>query len=465
MQRTIRIADFDWPRGPVSINQLMAMPNGQWEHMRYEITKRRQEDQSRPLARCRLCGGSVFIKSQATEAGLSPYFAHFSDAPRECPWHHGPNLHPDNARAAQYQGQQESALHRWLCNQVAERVGADPRARGISVDTYQRPTIEGRGRWPDVYFEIAGLGRFAVEIQLSKPFAPEIVARQLFYNREGISLIWLFRELLDPLPQGFRDVLTLQRGNAFTIGDDVLRASKAKGTLLLDCHLEAPRGGFLKPKRVALDDLTLNSGRSVFLTDRRTQVLKDYCKSGREKWRNALRQAPPPLSNNPFSEAIYHPAWDSARMFVPELSPWKQRYWQENGGRGGVFFCELIAILFSIAHSGKGKGDRLYVTRIQGPEALLQMLNAKLGGRSFMPYAAMIEAFLKASARAELLTRQSLAQAIEQAGLTRLQVGPDDPTWRAAARIFPEILDGVRRQEMIDVSALPPWAGGGPINA
>lgn len=460
MQRTIRLVDFDWPRGPVSIEELMAMPSAQWEHIRFEITKRRQEHPTQPLARCRLCGGSVFIKAQATAQGLSPYFAHFSGAESDCAWHHGRNLHPDDARAAQYLGQQESALHRWLCEQIAEIVSLDPRAREISVERYHRPTIEGRGRWPDVYFEIDGLARFAIEIQLSKPFASEIVARQLFYNREGISLIWLFRELNEPLPQGFRDVITLQRGNAFTIGDDLLRHSRANGQLFLDCHLEASRGGFLKPKRVVLDALTLTSGRSVFLSDRRTDVLKEFCKAGRTKWVNAFRQAPGTTSRNPFSESIYHSAWDSARMFVPALSVWKQRYWQTEGGSGVAFFCELIAILFSIAHSGKGDGDRLYLTRIEGPEALLQMLNAKLSGWAFMPYAELISAFLRASARAELLARSSLANILYHARRSRAQVGPEDPTWQAAVRIFPEMLDGVRRQEMIDVGALPAWAGG-----
>lgn len=460
MQRTIEIVDFDWPRGSVSIAMLMAMPSGQWEHIRYEITKRRQEDRGRPLARCRLCGGSVFIRSQTTADGLSPYFAHYPDTPQDCPWHQGPNLRPDDARAAQYQGQQESALHRWLCEQVANIACGDPRSRDVSVDTYQRPTIEGRGRWPDVYFELDGLGRFAIEVQLSKPFAPEIVARQLFYNREGISLIWLFRDLVEPLPQGFRDVLTLQRGNAFTIGDDVLRASFERGTLLLDCHLEAPSGGFLKPKRVRLDELTLNSGRSVFLSDRRTQILKDFAKAGRQKWHDAFRESPGTQSQNPFSEGVYHHAWDSIRMFVPEMSEWKQRYWQVNGGRGDQFFAELVAILFSIARSGRGDGDHLYLTRIQGTEPLLPMLNAKLSGHGFMPYATMIEHFLAVGARRDLLERESLSRIIASAKSGRPQITPTDPTWRAVTRIFPEVFDGVRRQEMIDMFALPAWAGG-----
>lgn len=59
------------------------------------------------------------------------------------------------------------------------------------------------------------LGRFALEAQLSKRFAPGISAHHLNYEREGVNLIWIFFELAAPLPQGFHDVITMQRGNAF----------------------------------------------------------------------------------------------------------------------------------------------------------------------------------------------------------------------------------------------------------
>lgn len=461
VQRTIRLVDFDWPRGPVSIDELMALPKGQWEHLRYEITKQHQLHPSTPLARCRLCEGGVFIRSQATRTGLSPVFAHYPDAPQDCPWHHGTNLHPDDARAAQYNGQQESALHRWLCDEVAKAAGRDARCKDVEVDAYRRPTIAGRGRWPDVYFEFEGLGRFAVEIQLSKPFAPEIVARQLFYAREGISLIWLFREVGTSLPQGFRDVITLQRGNAFVISDDALRASEKQKTLSFDCYVELADGsGFGRPKRVVLDDLTLDSGRSVYLVDQRTRKLKEYCSAGRRKWREAFKEAPATESPDPFTEAIYHRAWDSVRMFVPALSEWKADYWQANYSRGDVFYAELVAILYSIAHSSLGNGDKLYLTRIPSKDGLLPMLNAKLSGAAMKPYATMIETFLALSARNDLLERGSLTRAFAHAKATVPQVTPSHPTWQGATRIFPEILDGVRRQEMIDVHALPTWAGG-----
>jgi competence CoiA-like predicted nuclease len=61
----------------------------------------------------------------------------------------------------------------------------------VTVDTYRRPSIAARGRYPDVYAEIDGLGKFAIEVQLSKPFAPEIVARHIHYEAEGVALLWV----------------------------------------------------------------------------------------------------------------------------------------------------------------------------------------------------------------------------------------------------------------------------------
>lgn len=54
LQRTIRIADFELPRGAVPIGTVMAMPRESWEHLRTQINSRRQEYPDSALARCRL---------------------------------------------------------------------------------------------------------------------------------------------------------------------------------------------------------------------------------------------------------------------------------------------------------------------------------------------------------------------------------------------------------------------------
>ncbi|WP_231382216.1 hypothetical protein [Sphingobium indicum] len=469
MQRTIEIADFELPRGAISIADLMAMEQARWEHIRTEINLRRRADPTSPLARCRLCEGGIFIRAQLTAAGTYPVYAHFSGSPLDCPWYDGENLKPDDARAAQYNGHQESALHRWLCQTVEQVAKVDPRCSHSAIDTYLRPSIAERGRWPDVFLEMGALGAFALEIQLSKPFAPEIAARHLHYDREGVSLIWIFRDLASgagaDLPQGFRDVITMQRGNAFVFDADALAASIARNTLILNCYLETERGGYLKPRLVALDDLDTRSERSVFLEDRRTGRLLEYCTNGRAKWWEPFKQADPHKVRYPFNETCFGPAWDSIRAFVPELSEWKRHYREEKLENGEHHFLEIAAILFSIANSARLGRDRLHITRIQGEGALINMLNSKIGSARFGCYAVLAETMLSNTAAHDRLDRDSLRATFEQAKASHAQIEPRHPVWVAAKRLFPEVLDGPLRAELHDLGKLPQWAIGGPTPA
>lgn len=82
-QRTIQIADFELPRGSVSIEQLMAMPRTGWDHLRREINLRRQQDRSQPLAKCRLCEGGVYIP-RARRSNATGFSRCRDDAARKC---------------------------------------------------------------------------------------------------------------------------------------------------------------------------------------------------------------------------------------------------------------------------------------------------------------------------------------------------------------------------------------------
>lgn len=460
VQRTIEVADFELPRGGVSIQQLMAMSRATWDHLRSEINRRRRQDPTRPLARCRLCKGPVFIRSHFAGGNHAPVYAHYPESPVDCPWHQGVNLKPDDARAAQYEGHQESALHRWMCDTIAELLAKDPRCTNVTVNTYRRPAIEKRGRYPDVYAELDGFGNFAIEIQLSKPFAPEIAARHLHYEMEGIALIWVFRELCAELPQGFHDVITLQRGNAFLFDDHAFAASNKREMLVLNAVLEDDHGGFLKPRPVVLDDLDINNGRAVFLEDRRSNRLLAYCRAGREEWWEAFAKAPPSDFDYPFNEPCFLSVWNSIKMIVPALSRWKDQMWSEQLVRGDRQFAELSAILFSIARTAVTGKDRVYVTRYTDSSALTAMLNAKLTAHAFMPYAMLIEMMLATTSARDRLNRQSLARAFAKAKSEVPQIEPGHPVWTAVTRLFPEIFDGLLRAELQDVGKLPTWADG-----
>ena len=457
MQRTIQIADFELPRGPVTVQQLMAMERPAWEHIRGEITRRRRLAPEQPLARCRMCGEGVYIKAQASTEGHTPLFAHFSDRASNCPWYHGNPLVPDNARAAQYQGHQERALHRWMCDTIAEILRKDWRASNVRVDAYHRPKIEERGRYPDVYVELEGVGKFAIEVQLSKPFAFEIAARHLYYQAEGVSLIWVFRDLAVELPQGFRDVITMQRGNAFLFDDAALALSLQNNALTLSCLLES-ENGWLKPRLAELTDIDRGTGRSMFLEDRRTKKMLDHCAAGRVKWVEALEVGAPFDFEDPIIDNQFGPCWDSIRMFVPALSRWKDKWYRQYLRRGRPHFLDLMAVLFSIQRSAETGHDHLYVTRYKNDGALVAMLNARLSGELYKRYADLIETMLRRTALADLLNRASLRTALAKARGEADQIGTGHPLWDAAIRMFPEVFDGITRAELADLEQLPAWA-------
>lgn len=461
MQRTIEIAEFELPRGTVTIAQLMAMEPGEWEHLRSEINLRRRSAPHRPLARCLLCKSPVYIKAQATLSGNVPLFAHYADAEPDCPWYQGKPLIPDNARAAQYKGQQECARHRWMCDTIADVLRADPRSTKVTVDQYRKPAIEERGRYPDVYAELDGVGKFAIEVQLSKPFAFEIAARHLHYRREGVSLIWVFSELADELPQGFRDVIALQRGNAFLFDAAAIAASSECGELMLSCYIESD-GGWLKPRLAALADLDRSNGRSMFLEDRRTKKLLDSCAAGRAKWVEALQVgAPFDFEDTPVDD-LFGACWDSICAFVPRLSGWEGAWYRQYLRRGRPHFLGLMAMLFSIQRSAETGQDHVYVTRYKGDGALVAMLNARLSAELYKRYADLIETMLAVTAARHCLTRSSLQTTLGKARAEVPQIAAGHPIWDAAARIFPEIYDGMLRAELADCDQLPAWAAPAP---
>ncbi|MEO7332097.1 MAG: hypothetical protein ABI193_26210 [Minicystis sp.] len=457
-QRTILIADFELPRGAVAIEHLMAMPRAAWGHLRSQINLRWQQDRSSPLARCRICEGGVFIRSQATRDGHVPMFAHFPDGSKVCPWYDGGNMRLDDARAAQYQGHQESALHRRLCETIRELAKADRRHVHAAVDTYLRPAIHKRGRWPDVYLEMGMLGRFALEVQLSKPFAPEIAARHLHYDAEGVSLIWIFNTLEDPMPQGFHDVITMQRGNAFVFDDEAEAVSIKRGTLILKCYFEDGHGRWREPRLVALDDMQTGHGRSAFVEDCRTEFLKAFCKGERSRWWTAFKAARKERPNSPFYSDEFEPPWAALQALVPGLAEWEGEFWKARSDKARVHAAMLYAMLCSVVRSSETGKPTLYITKFAGDSAVLSMLNSKLNGADFRHCSDLFAAFLQSSRLADLLERPSLRKIMTAAREADAQIGQDHPLWRAMARLFPEVLDGLVRAELDDLDQLPAWS-------
>ena len=433
------------------------MPEDTWGHLRDAINDWRVADPERPLARCLRCWRGVFIRAMLVGERRLPLFAHFNAAELECEWHSSRNLTLDAARAAQYQGQQESELHRRLCDTLAELLRADPRHRRSSVGTYHAPSEAAHGRFPDVYAELDGLPPITLELQLSRAFAPEIAARGRYYGREGVGLIWVLYGLgpdEEDLPQGFRDVIRRHRGNAFVFDQVAMKASVAASTLVLRCYLKKGDGSFYLPKLARLDDLTFPRTGLPFLRDTRTPLLLEPASEARRRWWAAFAAMEPRRGRAMFDAIEFVAAYDSLKHHVPEIIEWV-RAEKETTRLAREHLFAVLAVLFSVARTAHSGEDRNLATCQTG---MVNMMNTRLHAAEFAPYATLVEALLQGTAAARLLSSGSLRDHIAKAKEAAAQVLPDHPVWAAAAWMFPEVLQPVVRDELQSLDELPSWA-------
>ena len=153
-QRIVEAATIDGI-GPVTARDLLAMPENRWGMLRDRITDRRHGKDGL-IARCMACAGSVYVRTAWASGVSHPLFAHYSGSDPYCPWYHGRNLAPADARASQYQGRQELNAHRLMCEQIAYIVALDERHIRHTVAKYlarpymptvasQMSTSSGRG--------------------------------------------------------------------------------------------------------------------------------------------------------------------------------------------------------------------------------------------------------------------------------------------------------------------------------
>lgn len=454
LKRIIRFALFDDGIGPISAEELVAARTERWELWRRMITDAHQATPRRDLARCLKCMGPVYIKTKAIKGVKRPLFAHYAGADAACPWFTGQPIAPDDARASQYGGAQESDVHRHLCNLIAELAAADPRAEAVTVDEYLPPTASAHGRYPDVLVRWAGLPPMAIELQLSRTFQTEISARCGHYDREGMPLIWVLYGVdldAEDIPQSFRDVLSRHRMNAFLLDQAAIDASRAQETLVLSCRLAKAGGGFEPARQVRLDALTFPSGGLPFVEDRLTPGLVAAGRQLRKPWFEALKTHDPARSG-PYID-LRPAAWDRAFASVdaaaPSLAPWLRA---DRTHRAQ--FAALVAVAFSVVTHAQGQ----FTNYATAQENVVAMLNSRLTSVVVGPYAFLLRAIIKLSSASDLLNG-SVGRHIQKAldmfdGNHCLE---HEPEWEAMAVLLPEIFDQRLRAELAAIGASPSW--------
>jgi len=404
--------------GPVTAQDLVGMPEDTWGLLRDRITDRRQGNDG-VIARCLACDGNVYIRTARRRGVSLPLFAHYSGNDPNCPWHHGRNLAPDDARAAQYRGRQESDFHRMMCEQVAALVALDPRHARHTVAEYLPPTETAHGRFPDVYVEWRGFGAFAIEFQMSNTFQTEISARCKHYEREGIPLLWILFgvDTKAQVQQSFLDVIRRHRGNAFVLDPAAVAASKEQSTLVLSCYL---RSGniFDSPRLVRFDKLTVPRSKLPYLEDRIVAPLLADIEQRRRPWFSSLSK------------------------------------WDHETPLHGLERTQslLVAAAFSIVAAANGT-DRNYASRHQN---IRGMLNTYLHAGIFGGYTDLLTRLIGNTAKAGLL-KTKVGEHLRRYR-SKAQADERSQEWSMLRHLLPEALDPIVREELKYLDALPVWA-------
>ena len=416
--------------GPLSARDLLAMPRDGWESLRAGITDHRNGNGGL-VAHCVACQGQVYI---TTSHGL-PLFAHYQGSDPRCPWYSGKNKHPNDARAAQYRGQQESEMHRRVCELIAEIAALDERCESTRVDKYLPPTEGEYGRYPDVLVDWRDFGRFAVEYQMSHTFQTEVSQRCIHYDREGIPLLWVLSSFdHNHVPQAVSDVVYRHRGNAFVMDQQAVNASREQRTLVLSCHMSNGHG-YDAPVLTRFDTLNFAGTQCPFFEDRLAGPLLAQINEKRLPYFRALR------------------SWGNrmGHLRLPDLEPFAERQRIDR----------LVAAAFSIVAEAAGKPENFASDHpnIRG------MLNTFQNSGSLAPYARLLTVLIENTALPDLLegsVGKHLQRSIEGHRIGPVeQVDELSPEWKLLRELLPEALDPFIRRRLFDAGMLPAWAGPG----
>ena len=413
--------------GPLTARELLVMPRDGWESLRAGITDHRHGKPGM-VARCIACHGDVYI----TTAQGRPLFAHYQGSDPRCPWYSGKNMHPNDARAAQYHGQQESEAHRRMCDLIAELCALDERCDGAKVDEYRAPTENEHGRYPDVLVDWRGFRQFAVEYQMSHTFQTEVSQRCIHYEREGIPLLWVLSSF-DParVPQPVSDVVHRHRGNAFVLDQAAVAESRRLRTFVLSCFM-SNGNGYDAPILVRFDALTFPASRRPFVEDRLAKPLLDQIAARRRPYFHALR------------------AWDDRLKDLPidELAPFEDR----------ARVDRLVAAAFSIVAEAAGKPENF----ASGHDNIKGMMNTYQNSGSLAPYARLLTTLIENTSQRGLLTGtvgEHLKRSINGHRFGHVEQATEtSPEWRLLRELLPEALDPFIRQRLKDAGELPGWA-------
>jgi hypothetical protein len=448
-RRTVREAIFG--NSIVTANELMALKQSEWIAIRNAATDARLgsiPERQGPI--CLSCGSPVFVSVAENAGNKLPFFSHYSDGDHSCPWFSRRAITPNQARAAQYQGRQEGAEHRRLCELMSRLACLDDECVEAPIAEYMRSSGEAHGRYPDVLLKFRDGRRVALELQRSSSFQTEISGREAFYRFEGIPLLWVLcgeKPEWGRLPQSHRDVIVRHRGNAFMINHAACKESERRRTLVLACFLQRRDGGFDDAQLVEARGLNFSEYGS-YIEDRLTDQIVGEAVDARLAWAAAISAA----SSTGFLNAG-HEAIDQIVASVGRQHRQLEASIQDDPWVRQVVVAGVATLLTMLGAAG---GEFRNILNRQ--PNIRAFLNPRFAAAESGPVLRVYKRFLENSAlKAELggSIGENLERALAQATEASTEIAELDLFLDG---LFPEALSSTKRAILASAGALPRWA-------
>lgn len=186
---------------------------------------------------CAICEQPLYL-SRHIEGLQNRWFAHDGKS-EQCPWYEGNHLTPDQVKALVYRGQQEGLPHREMKQFIATSLANDPLVSQISQEkTTFGQVLKGEWRRPDVKCLYRGMP-LVFEIQLSYTFLSDVIARDEFYRREGVFIIWVFARF-DRSRAAVTDEAFFNRRNLFVMDAEARVRTAERGVLTFSGYRQTP---------------------------------------------------------------------------------------------------------------------------------------------------------------------------------------------------------------------------------
>lgn len=187
---------------------------------------------------CAICRQPLFL-SRHIGGSRNRWFVHDGNADG-CPWYEQNRLSPDQTKALIYRGQQEGAAHREIKSFLAYWLEKNQDVSNISQEqTTFSDVVKGEWRRPDVKCLYRGMP-LVFEVQLSYTFLSDVIARDEFYRREKIFIIWVFSKF-ELNRAAVTDEAFFNNRNLFVLDTEAIQKTKEHGALTFSGYRQAPQ--------------------------------------------------------------------------------------------------------------------------------------------------------------------------------------------------------------------------------